>query len=112
MLDILRQIMTLENKLKTVTFWLRLGVFNHSIALVVLVLGCVYSGFSCQGDAMKSVLSLYAFTLFTPQVALEVIILMAVFLVTGSLRELWQNRLPLLLFVGTLSLLILYAYWP
>ena len=105
-------IMTLENKLKTVNFWLRLGVINHCVALAVIALGCAYSGFTCEGDSMKSVLSLYAFTLFTPQLALEVIILMAVFLVTGSLRELWQNRLPLLLFVGTLSLLILYAYWP
>lgn len=103
--------MILENKLKTVGFWLWLGVVNHCVALVVIAFGCAYSGFTCQGEPMKGVLSLYAFTLFTPQLALEVILLMALLLVTSSLRELRQNRLPLMLFVGTFSLLILFVYW-
>jgi hypothetical protein len=104
-------IMTLENNLKTVGFWLRLGVLNHSIALAVIALGCAYSDFSCQGEPMKDALSLYAFTIFTPQLALEVIIFMAVFLVSSSLQQFRQNWRPLGLFVGTLSLLILFAYW-
>jgi len=111
MLAILRQIMTLENKLKTLTFWLRLGIVNHSIALLVLAFGCAYSGFTCQGESMKSVLSVYAFTIFTPQLALEVILFMAIFLVTNSLHELRQNCLSLMLFVSSLSLLMLYAFW-
>ena len=111
MLAILQPMTTLENKLKTVTFWLRLGILNHSIALLVLAFGCAYSGFTCQGESMKSVLSVYAFTLFTPQLALEVILFMAIFLVSSSLHELRQNYLSLMLFIGTLSLLVLYAFW-
>jgi hypothetical protein len=103
--------MTLENKLKTVGFWLRLGVINHCVALAVIAFGCAYSGFTCQGDSMKDVLSIYAFTIFTPQLALQVILLMALFLVSSSLRELRRNWLSLLLFVVTFSLLMLFVYW-
>ena len=103
--------MTIENKLKTVNFWLRLGVINHCVAIVIIALGCAYSDFTCQGESMKSALSLYAFTLFTPQLALEVILLMAVLLVTSSLRELRENWRPLMLFTGTFLLLMLFMYW-
>ncbi|MFT6408497.1 MAG: putative membrane protein [Arenicella sp.] len=103
--------MTLEKKLKTVSFWLRLGVINHCVALAVIAFGCVYSGFTCQGDSMKDVLSIYAFTIFTPQLALQVILLMALFLVSSSLRQLRRNWLSLLLFVVTFSLLMLFVYW-
>ena len=101
---------TIENKLKTANFWLTLGVINHSIALVVLFIGCAYSGFSCQGDAMKSVLSIYAFTIFTPQVALELILLVATFLVCNSLDEFREDIKPLLLFIATLTPLLLYVF--
>jgi hypothetical protein len=103
--------MTLENKLKSVNFWLRLGVLNHSVALAVIALGCTYSGFTCQGESMKAVLSLYAFTLFTPQLALEVILLLALLLVTDSLHEFRKNSLSLFLFVATFSLIMLFVYW-
>ncbi|MFT5276275.1 MAG: putative membrane protein [Saprospiraceae bacterium] len=103
--------MTLEDKLKTVSFWLRLGILNHLVAVAVIVLGCAYSGFTCQGESMKGVLSIYAFTLFTPQLALEVILLIALLLVSDSLHEFRKNRLPLSLFVATFSLLILFVYW-
>jgi hypothetical protein len=103
--------MSLENKLNTVRFWLRLGVLNHSIGLAVMVLGCAYSGFTCQGESMKDVLSLYAFTLFTPQLALEVILLLALLLVTDSLHEFRKNSLSLILFVATFLLIILFVYW-
>jgi len=97
--------------LKTSAFWLRIGVVNHAISLVVIAFGCAYSGFSCQGDSMKSVLSTYAFTLFTPQVAMEVILLLALFLVSSSLREFRDNWRIVFLFLGTLSLLILFVLW-
>jgi hypothetical protein len=60
---------------------------------------------------MKAVLSLYAFTLFTPQLALEVILLLALLLVTDSLHEFRKNSLSLFLFVATFSLIILFVYW-
>ena len=101
----------IENKLKTTRFWLWLGVANHAIALAVLALGCAYSGFTCQGQQMKTVLSVYTFTLFTPQIALEVILLMALFLVSGSMRGARDNLRPLALFVLSLALLGLFAVW-
>jgi len=102
---------TSENKSKGLRFWLRLGAFNHIISIAVIAFGCAYSGFTCQGEDMKSVLSMYAFTLFTPQLALEVILLFAIFLVCNSLRELKENGRSSLLFLGTLLPLILFAYW-
>lgn len=102
---------SLENKLKTVGFWLRLGIINHSIALAVIALGCVYSGFRCQGESMKDALSLYAFTLLTPQIALEVILLVALFLTTNSFQDLRINSLPLSLFVVTFAVLVLFIYY-
>ncbi len=58
---------------------------------------------------MKDAMSLYAFTLFTPQVAVEVIILMALFLVFGSLQELRDNAKSLSFFCGTLMVLVLFS---
>lgn len=101
---------TLENKLKTKNFWLRLGALNHSIALIVIAAGCAYSGFTCQGEPMKQILSIYTFTVFTPQIALEVIVLIALFLVSSSLVELRKNTLPLIMFLSTLALLVLFTY--
>lgn len=60
---------------------------------------------------MKAVLSLYAFTLFTPQLALEVILLLALLLVTDSLHEFRKNSLSLIFFVATFSLIILFVFW-
>lgn len=103
--------MSFENKFKTVRFWLRLGVVNHCVALAVVAFGCAYSGFSCKGDSMKDVLSLYAFTLFTPQLALEVILLLALFLAVSSMRELRENSRLVTTFLATLALLVIFAYW-
>ena len=100
---------TLENNLKTTNFWLKLGAVNHTIALLVIAFGCAYSGFTCQGETMKDVLSIYAFTIFTPQLALEVILLMALFLVSNSMLKLRENPRPLIFFLGTLALLILFT---
>ncbi len=58
---------------------------------------------------MKAVLSTYAFTLFTPQLALAAIILMAVFLITSSLKEFRQDWRPLALFLTTFGLLALFS---
>ena len=102
---------TIENKLKTASFWLKLGVINQTVALVVISLGCAYSGLTCQGESMKEVMSLYAFTIFTPQLALEVILLLALFLVGSSMRELRENMTLLMLFVGTFALLMLFVFW-
>lgn len=101
---------TLENKLKTVGFWLRLGIINHCVAIAAIAMGCVYSGFTCKGEPMKDALSLYAFTLLTPQIALEVILIVALFLTANSFLDLRKNLLPLSLFIGTLSVLILFSY--
>ena len=110
-LAILGKMSNIESKLKTTRFWLWLGVTNHAIALAVLALGCAYSGFTCHGQQMKTVLSVYTFTLFTPQIALEVILLMALFLVSDSLRDFRDNFRPLALFVLSLTLLSLFAIW-
>lgn len=101
---------TLEEKLKTTNFWLRLGVINHGVAIAVIAFGCVHSGFACSGKSMKEVLSIYAFTLLTPQIALEVILLVAIFLVSHSLRVLRESVLSLSLFIATFTLLILFIY--
>jgi len=100
-----------DSKLKSPAFWLWVGVINHSIVLVVILLGCVYSSFTCQGDSMKDALSLYAFTLFTPQLALEVILLMAIFLVSNSINQFRENWRVVLLFIITALLLTLYTTW-
>ena len=102
---------TIENQLKTAGFWLKLGLINHTVALAVIALGCAFSGFACQGETMKEVMSLYAFTLFTPQLALEVILLLALFLVGSSLRELRDNLTLLMLFLASLGLLLLFVFW-
>ena len=101
---------TLEEKLKTPKFWLKLGVINHCVALAVIAFGCVYSGFTCDGKLMREVLSVYAFTLLTPQIALEAILLVGVFLVSHSFRVLQESLLSLLLFIATFTLLILFIY--
>ncbi|GAA6136513.1 hypothetical protein NBRC116583_02600 [Arenicella sp. 4NH20-0111] len=102
---------TLENRLKTTAFWLKLGVINHLVTFAVIAMGCVYSGFTCRGELMKDALSVYAFTLFTPQLALEVILILALFLVCSSLRDLRENTKHLMWFLGTLVLLVLFMYW-
>jgi hypothetical protein len=106
-----RPAMSLDDNLKTVSFWLRLGTINHAITLAVIALGCVYSGFTCKGEPMKEALSLYAFTIFTPQVALGVIVFIALFLASNSLQEYRQSWRSLVLFLGTLAMLILFANW-
>ncbi|MFT4636036.1 MAG: putative membrane protein [Arenicella sp.] len=115
MIAILHRIMDIEQNVKTASFWLRLGVINHCVALAVIAFGCAYSGITgigvCQGEAMKDVLSIYAFTIFTPQLALEVILLIALFLMINSLQQLQQNKRSLILFLGTFLLLTLFVYW-
>ncbi len=101
----------LENKLKTTGFWLSLGAVNHVICITVVLFGCAYSGFSCQGDDMKSVLSIYAFTIFTPQVALEMIVLLATLLTFKSLSEFKKDARPITWFLISLAPLVLYLYW-
>lgn len=100
-----------ENKLKGLHFWLSLGTVNHLVCIAVILFGCAYSGFICQGDAMKSVLSVYVFTIFTPQLALEVILLLAIFLVFHSMQQLRDTWRSMLLFLGTLLPLVMFAYW-
>ena len=78
----------IEEKLGSVKFWLSLGIVNHLIGCSVLLLGCVYSDFTCEGESMSSAISIYTFTLFTPQVAIEVILLLALFLINGSFSKL------------------------
>lgn len=101
-LGIFRYMSILDNKLRAPGFWLWLGTVNHCVALVIVMFGCVYSGFSCHGDSMKAVLSVYAFTLFTPQLAFEVIVLLAIFLISRSFREFRENWKMLVLFLSTL----------
>lgn len=102
---------TLDKKLKTAEFWLRLGTVNHAIALAVIAFGCAYSGFTCQGESMKGVLSVYTFTLFTPQIALQVIVIMALFLVSNSFRDFRDNARSWALFAVSLGLLFLFVLW-
>ena len=56
---------------------------------------------------MKAVMSIYTFTVFTPQVALEVIIVLAIFMLNGSLRGLLDNWSLSLIFLITLAAPIL-----
>lgn len=102
---------TLEEKLKKASFWLRLLVINHSVTLMAICVGYVYSVFTGESDSMREVLSIYAFTLLTPQIALEVIVLIALFMVTDSLRDLYENLLILTLFIVTSALLVSFVYW-
>lgn len=97
----------LENKLSTPRFWLLCGLINHAISCLVVIGGCLYSGMSCEGEAMTSVISIYTFTLFTPQVALEVIVLLALFLVKGTLRSMIDNWKLFLAFISSFVLPIL-----
>jgi len=104
---------SIENRLKTRSFWLNLGSINHGIALAVIAFGCAFSDFSCQGEVMSKTLSIYTFTLLTPQLAIEVIVWMALFLVSGqgtkaNHRARW---LPWYRFIGTLALLACFAFW-
>lgn len=101
---------TLEDKLKTTPFWFKIGSINHLIALGVILLGCARSGFECAGDAMSNTLSLYTFTLLTPQVAVEVIILLALFLVSGNKSNQANNWQPAFIFFCTLGLLVVAGY--
>ena len=93
-----------EQKLSSPHFWLICGIINHSIASLVVIFGCVYSGFSCTGKTMSSVISSYTFTLFTPQVAFEVIILLALFLLNGSLKSLIKHSSLTLAFIASFIL--------
>lgn len=77
------------------------------VALVIVAFGCVYSGLVCSGEAMSGVLSVYTFTLFTPQVALEVILLLAIFLVSKSLRDFADNWALTVVFIVSLAAPIL-----
>ena len=102
---------SLEHKLKTTTFWFYLGSANHLIALAVVLIGCALSGFSCQGERMAETLSIYTFTLLTPQIASEVIILIALFLVSGTALNKKNGWAPAMLFAFTLGLAVLLGYW-
>jgi hypothetical protein len=59
---------------------------------------------------MKEVLAIYAFTLLTPQIALELILFVGMFLVGHFMRDLRENLLSLVLFITTFTLLILFIY--
>lgn len=98
-----------EQKLGSVKFWLSLGIANHLIGCVVVIFGCIYSDFTCSGDSMSSVISAYTFTLFTPQVAAEVILLLALFLINDSFRRMvkyWRLGLLFLVTIVTPVLLV------
>ena len=100
---------TLEQKLKSPNFWLTIGTYNHLVALLVIIFGCVVTGFSCSGEPMQQVLSIYTFTIFTPQLALEAILIIAIFLLTNSMDEFKANSRPGLAFMGTLGLIFIYV---
>ena len=102
---------TLEHKLKTPSFWFNLGSINHCIALLVVALGCVISGFSCTGDTMNQLLSIYTFTIFTPQVAIEMITVLALILVSGRNPNAPSSLIPAMIFITTLGLTITLYYW-
>ncbi len=101
--------MTSEQKPRTVEFCLKLSVINNLIALLVIKLGCVNSGFTCQGEAMKDVLSLYAFTVFFPQLALGAILLMALLLASNSLQDFRDHKWWTLAMITTFALLIWFG---
>ena len=101
----------LEQKVKTLRFWVFLGAVNQCIMLLVLAYGCVASGMACQGSAMSDTLTLYIFTLFTPQLALTAIVLMACLLATNSWRDVVETGLSGFVFVISLVLLVAYAGW-
>ena len=102
---------TLEHKLKTPAFWFTLASINHRIVLLVLAFGCAISGFSCAGDTMNHLLSIYTFTIFTPQVAIEMIALLALILVSGRNPDGPSSLIPAMIFITTLGLTIAFSYW-
>ncbi len=101
---------TLEDKLKKASFWLKLCVINQSVALTIIALAFVYSVFTGEAESMKAVLSIYAVTILTPQIALEVILLIGLFMVSDSFSELRENVPILLMFLVTAALLIAFVY--
>lgn len=100
----------LEEKLKKASFWLKLCAINQSIALAIITLAFVYSIFTGDAESMKVVLSIYAVTLLTPQIAMEVILLIGLFMVSDSFSELRENVPILLLFLITAALLAAFVY--
>lgn len=102
-----------ESKLKGLRFWLSLGILNHLIVILIVALAWGYSFVSHEEDAMKEALSVYAFTLFTPQLALEVILIMALFLMTGSIKQIKTHRQHWLMFVVSLMPIVFFtaALW-
>ena len=94
----------MEKKLGSARFWLIIGIVNHAVACIIVTSGCLYSGFTCAGERFDSVVSVYTFTLFTPQVAIEVIVLLALFLINNALKGLKQNWHLLLLFLVSFAM--------
>ncbi len=101
---------SIEEKLKTSSFWLKLGAINHGIAILVLLLGCAVAEFTCRGEVMSKTLSVYTFTLFTPQVAVEMIILLALLLVSGGANTIKSSANSMLAFLLSLALLVIFLY--
>ena len=99
----------LMNDNKVVSYGLWIGAINHLVSIVAVMFGCAMSAFTCQGDAMKNVLSIYAFTLLTPQIAIEAILILGLFLFTSGLRQLAENRSASLAFFSTLTLVVFIA---
>lgn len=99
------------NSNKAVVLGLWIGTVNHMVTIFAVIFGCMVSGFTCHGEEMKNALSIYAFTLLTPQIAIEAILILGLFLATASFSHLIQNRPAFYSFLASLLLVIVFATW-
>ncbi len=97
------------NSNKAVTLGLWIGTVNHLVTIVAVFFGCIASDFTCQGEEMKDALSIYAFTLLTPQIAVEAILVLGLFLATANISQLTQNRPAFVSFAVSLFVIIVAA---
>lgn len=99
------------NSNKAVTLGLWIGTVNHLVTIAAVFFGCMVSGFTCQGEEMKDALSIYAFTLLTPQIACEAILLLGLFLATANISQLTQNKPAFVSFAVSLLMVVFAALW-
>lgn len=98
----------LENK--KFCLWLKLGILNHIVYLVIVFLGCALSNFTCSGDSMGGIMMVYALTLFLPQIIFEVVVFIQLLISAPVIKSIKAKSSLTILFTLTFITVIVSNY--
>ena len=94
--------------------WLILGTVNHIIFLAVIFIICAVSRFECSGNESGAVMVAYTFSIFIPQLLLEVLVfaMLIIILIIDMLRSqiIDINKNLVISFLSTLIIFVITIF--